>query len=138
MENILYKLVNILKNLTMFLAEQFDRFVDRDMMVRYHCGLGIGHTYSHSHHQPSDQEPRSSTAGRSEGQDPDSNSEIILNDINMEIVLPSDDEAQSESDSSGDDYDGWEDGEAEASEDPSDDDGDDELLAMDEMYGSIN
>lgn len=24
------------------------RFVDRDMMMRYHWGLGIGHTYSHS------------------------------------------------------------------------------------------
>ena len=25
-----------------------DRFVDQDMGLRYHWGLGIGHTYSHS------------------------------------------------------------------------------------------
>ena len=24
------------------------RFVDRDMLMRYHWGLGIGHTYSHN------------------------------------------------------------------------------------------
>jgi hypothetical protein len=27
-----------------------DRFVDRDMVMRYHWGLGVGHIYSHGHH----------------------------------------------------------------------------------------
>lgn len=26
------------------------RFADRDMLMRYHWGLGIGHTYSHEHY----------------------------------------------------------------------------------------
>jgi hypothetical protein len=26
------------------------RFADRDMLMRYHWGLGIGHMYSHEHH----------------------------------------------------------------------------------------
>jgi hypothetical protein len=24
------------------------RFVDRDMLMRYHCGLGVGHSYTHT------------------------------------------------------------------------------------------
>jgi hypothetical protein len=26
---------------------QYTRFVDRDMLVRYHWGLGVGHSYAH-------------------------------------------------------------------------------------------
>jgi hypothetical protein len=31
------------------------RFVDRDMLMRYHWGLGVGHLYAHTHTPPSNQ-----------------------------------------------------------------------------------
>lgn len=33
------------------------RFVDRDMLVRFHWGLGVGHTYSHAPSSEDDNQP---------------------------------------------------------------------------------
>ena len=40
-----------------YLLMIIQRFVDRDMLMRYHWGLSVGHTYSHvsDHSEPNDE-----------------------------------------------------------------------------------
>ena len=99
------------------------RFVDRDMLMRYHFGLGVGHTYLP---RPSCNLSREN-AGEFEGNDDATNVDSqamqpidgevgdhgdIISDEDLEVLDESDDEA--DDDIEEDDY---------------------KLLAMDEMYG---
>jgi len=38
---------------------RINRFVDRDMVMRYHWGYGVGHTYAHHNYRPTRPQPRS-------------------------------------------------------------------------------
>jgi len=127
------------------MAEQFDSFVDRDMMMRYYFGLGIGHTYSHSPRHSSSQEPQCSAGGSAaQGLDASSHDDaddMIQDDASLEVIalcLDEGDGAETEAESSDSDDDNLEDehednatlGESDSSE--SDDE--EKLLHMD-MYG---
>jgi hypothetical protein len=103
------------------------RFVDRDMLMRYHWGLGVGHIYSHGQRAdaPSEFTDRQtiSTAG-----DEDSVNEEPPNDDNA---------SDAENPELGFDNreDDWIDIE-EGSEDELEEE-DEIIVAMDDMYGSI-
>jgi hypothetical protein len=55
------------------------RFADRDMLMRYHWGLGIGHIYSHEHHS----HPSHSILADSGAIEPDDTSEEQANDLDL-------------------------------------------------------
>jgi len=122
------------------------RFVDRDMVMRFHWGLGVGHIYAHGLGQvstPSPPSPGSLGAGISEHSDSDYN--MTTDTDNQTGDQPGPDQhagsvdAKSDSDSESShsesediDFSDWEDDDGGYSSEFSDDD---ELLGFDEMYG---
>jgi hypothetical protein len=124
-----------------------DRFVDRDMIMRYHWGLAIGHTYMHGDSQV---DPSSSTEGAShmdedEDMDADGLAMIAENEEGGEsaAVLENDEDdgsaAMPENEEGTDDECGRnccdeEDGSDLGDEEERSQD-DEELLSLDEMYG---
>lgn len=60
------------------------RFVDRDMVMRFHWGLGVGHVYSHADSSNAD------TVGRGVEEDEDyeqnSTYDLLGNDTNVQTV----------------------------------------------------
>lgn len=107
------------------LTLNLDRFVDRDMFMRYHLGLGIGHTYIP---RPTSR-PTLSLVRNSRDQ-------TIMNDGLLGGREP-EEEADGNSDEGGDlvalETEGMDES-GETSEDESDD-SDHHLLALQEMYG---
>jgi hypothetical protein len=121
------------------------RFADRDMVMRYHWGLGIGHVYSHS--QAPNRDASTMASAESNSRYPSDNSELEPEANNtVENILDPTVMVTLQEDGNDSDVDnpelGFEDldddlGDAEVSEGEADDEIDDELLlAMDEMYGS--
>jgi hypothetical protein len=118
-------------------CSSFQRFVDRDMVMRYHFGLAVGHEYTHG------------LASR--GLDPvcENPEEEDIHDPDSEVMGPKTtpaDQEKDESDSQGSscvdntDYelDDWDNEGDEGEEGDNDFDGesdDEELAAMHEMYG---
>ncbi|KAH7904490.1 hypothetical protein BJ138DRAFT_1019091 [Hygrophoropsis aurantiaca] len=128
-----------------------NRFVDRDMAMRYHIGLGVGHTYTtpgHDHatkvngdFMPADGEhgPEEATG---DSANPYEDGELEDVEGSSDFKLADDDELDGRSNNSGD-ADGWLDDDTDTDLDQeecrssSEDDLDDELiLAMGDMYGS--
>ncbi|KIM77688.1 hypothetical protein PILCRDRAFT_90994 [Piloderma croceum F 1598] len=98
-----------------------NRFVDRDMIMRYHVGRGVGHTTQAVGGSESGNSPTSQEHGSEEEE---CNSELD------EGYEAGDREATSEDDSSSSgSIDGG------SSEEDTDEENDEELLAMEEMYG---
>jgi hypothetical protein len=115
------------------------------MMMRFHLGLGIGHTYSHSHYESTRPQQSTNTANVSQDLNcgASEDNDVILDDMDLDMVfMPSHEDAvQGDSDCSDDsstdvDID-WENGVQDVSEssDASGSDDDDELMGMYEMYG---
>ena len=52
-----FQIFEMIYLLMIYLLMIVQRFVDRDMLMRYHWGLGVGHTYSHvsDHSEPNDE-----------------------------------------------------------------------------------
>jgi hypothetical protein len=132
----------------MNVSDCFQRFVDRDMLMRYHYGLGVGHTYSHSssrrYGQCTTAEPQDTNAQNSdpelpEHEDHDMAGEITTNippgSGEIEIGEPDSEPEGDESEhgESSDDDSSSSDGQHEETEEHI---SDEQLLAMDEMYGS--
>jgi hypothetical protein len=109
------------------------RFVDRDMMMRYHHFLGIGHTYSKtfrpSPHSASAQE----SAGTYEGsRDQDQEMSDLPPTPQVQIEELSDADSINTIDNG---WREWDDG-GDEGDDGSGNDSDGDLLDMDDMYGS--
>jgi hypothetical protein len=126
------------------------RFVDRDMLIRFHPGLGVGHVYARptapvpispgtsgtSRENPLDTHEHGHTkTGHTEDLDPEQN---VLGDMySTAHTTNSDPDSEEDNDEGEDNLDEWEDddvGEDGASDDEISDD-DSALLAFDEMYG---
>jgi hypothetical protein len=104
------------------MSNHTNRFVDRDMLMRYHLGLGVGHTYAPF------QSPNQPTTGGQSGKDEDSGMVINCTEIS--------DDGSDESGASDGTTD--EDGDEDEDEDDHSDHSegsDDELATLDEMYG---
>lgn len=99
------------------------RFVDRDMLMRYHVGLGVGHVYSHC----SSGSDHSST-NNSQQRNIFDNEHLEEND--RPSGIGEDFQLEQEESSTDDDMDNSQDSQEEDAID------DDELYAMEEMYGS--
>jgi hypothetical protein len=99
-------------------------FVDRDMMMRYHWGLGVGHTYAH-HDTERSSVPDGHSQGREEGKEELNTGEHPPGDINE-----NEGGSSSENELEGD-------GSSSTSEDDnqSNAESDDGLIAFDDMYG---
>jgi hypothetical protein len=96
------------------------RFVDRDMLMRYHVGHGVGHVYAHGQatfEEDSQEEPQEEPHDLSDqGRDwCDEEDAFAPGEGDTSDLSEQDDEAPASSES---------------------DDSDDEFLAMEEMYGS--
>ena len=108
----------------------FSRFVDRDMLMRFHWGLGIGHVYTHQQHCTNTAvvwyNPDSdSDRGDPSGNDPDS-------------LEPTGNDGAGTDGSISDSDDGdYELSEGDGDDESSDDD-DECLLDMDEMFGLLH
>ena len=103
------------------------RFVDRDMLMRYHFGLGVGHIYS-----------RHSAAGGSDHSPGDSTQECDLGECDNEPLHEgnepcgiANETVHSGQEESSSDSDGGTDDDEDSQEDPIDDE---ELYATEEMY----
>jgi hypothetical protein len=121
------------------LTPQFYRFVDRDMIMRYHWGLAVGHVYTHG--QTSRKTPRysSSTVYNQDlevtGSTPGSSSAATATsqDFNGESDIDGPDSGLGdEDDDDWEDVDRFRDDDEQAFDDFSDDD---MAAAMDNMYG---
>lgn len=113
-------------------------FVDRDMLMRYHWGLAVGHVYTHgsqttpnaprSQSQPQDEEIANIGAGGASELEP----EIQIEEDIVDNVSEGGDEEDAQF--------GLESREAEdlldTSEEETDTEDDERLLAMEEMYNS--
>jgi hypothetical protein len=91
------------------------------MLMRYHWGLGVGHTYAHQQTKsPPPTQGNLEDCGEDDGE---------LFGTTSLVIQGSGSPALSEFDQSSDSDEGWVGGDGEASESD-----DDELIAMDEMY----
>jgi len=108
------------------MSNHTNRFVDRDMLMRYHIGLGVGHTYAQF--QSSDQP---TTYGQS-GEEEDSGTVFD----GMKISDRSSDESSASDGTTDEDGDeDWdEDVDGDKDEDDHSEGSDEELAALDEMY----
>jgi hypothetical protein len=112
------------------------RFVDRDMLMRYHWGLGIGHVYSHG--QRADAPAPPATQAVDDAFDNTADTSYAAHEV---ILEGQDNDSNAENGELG--FDNWEDDwvDEEYSEDELsqvDDEGDELILAMDSMYGAID
>lgn len=113
-------------------------FVDRDMMMRYHWGLGVGHTYAYQQASPIAEVDDNMNEEEEEDEVGGSNSGHGTAQCNVNFAFEVSGSAPpSDSSDDGDDLDpkGWD-----TEEDDLEDGGmrhedDDELLALDDMYG---
>jgi len=118
-------------HLPLFLTQNFVSFVDRDMLMRFHWGLGVGHVYTH-------QQLCTDAAmvwNESECRPKQSSRPEPSNQMGMEEDIGSGtgtDDSGSESDDS--DYKPSEGDEAESGDDEDDSDSE-HLLDNEEMYG---
>jgi hypothetical protein len=128
-------------HLPLFLTQNFSSFVDRDMLMRFHWGLSVGHVYTHQQlctnaavaWSESESRSNQSSQSRNVPEGPES-----LDQMGMENDIGSGtgtDGSGSESEDS--DYKPSEGEEAESSDDEDDSD-DEHLLDNEEMYGSFN
>jgi len=100
------------------------RLVDRDMLMCYHWGLGVGHIYSHGQRTPS---ASTDTQTISTAVDEDSVSEEPDNDNASDTENPELGFGNHEDD--------WTDTEEDSENEPEEED--EIIVAMDDMYGSI-
>ena len=105
------------------------RFADRDMMMRFHVGLGVGHVYVHNQ-----------TGHSATGEDREVVDKRL--DIGDQQALSEPEEGEAEAEEPVEsDMDEYEDSSASEVDETDDDDsntgdmGDEERLAMDDMYG---
>jgi hypothetical protein len=126
-----------------FLLTLVPRFVDRDMIMRYHQGMAIGHVYTHGL-QNADVTATSDPTAMSPDTGDDAEPEIELEANTIDPDNPDDHVANHESDSDVDDpereLENWEDDLMEEDEDCEDDlsaeyDDDALFVSMDDMYG---
>ena len=103
------------------------------MLMRYHSGLGIGHTYSHQHCQSLDGHGSPGTSISEECEEPGSGNNL-QEDEHVILSLNDDPGSQCETDVSDSGGDGWqdEDGDTERSDASKSDD--EEYLGMHEMH----
>jgi len=103
------------------------RFVDRDMLMRYHWGLGVGHIYSHVQRAngpsaPTDTQTTSTAADEDSVNEEPPDDDIASDAENPELGF----------DNRGDD---WTDIEEGSENEPEEED--EIIVAMDDMYGFI-
>ena len=105
--------------------------------MRYHFGLGIGHTYSRQHRQSSECHGAPGTSGSEEFQEADSGN-ILQEDEHFVLSLNEDPGSQCEMDvsDSGDDGD-WQDEDDDTEWSDASESDDEEYLGMHEMYGAL-
>jgi len=122
------------------------RFVDHNMIMRYHWGLAIGHTYMHgylqvstsgsservSHREDEDMDDADGHTTIAENEEEATFVTDLENDEDAGSVTISENEERTDDECSDDSYEGMSDF---SDKDESDDDDDDEHLALDEMYG---
>jgi hypothetical protein len=96
----------------------FTRFADRDMIMRYHWGLAVGHIYGHQ--QSRHMHHINSTSFDAEEKAAQSEADVDGNNTEEAVVEQDDEDTSSYDDGSSDDDDGDGDG----------DDDDDEMLEM--------
>lgn len=76
----------------MYLTESY-RFVDRDMVMRYHWGLGVGHLYSHQ---------RNANMGSPQSPEADAMSDLEVEPLGLRHNSPVESDSDLEPDNSGD------------------------------------
>ena len=117
------------------------RFVDRDMVVRYHWGLGIGHVYSHG------QGTANITTTSVQAPDVTTDNSVGINALedgnDFDVDNPEDgndfdvDNPELGLEDREDDLGEEDDREDEPQIDCDDDEDDEQLVAMDDMYGPV-
>lgn len=108
------------------------RFVDRDMLMRYHLGLGVGHTYL-----PRDFEPVRISTENVGGLDEDNDSEPRGEDLEEVQTATTAEKARGldDVDSDDDELEGGDESDSDHGANESNEEDDDRFAAMDEMYG---
>jgi hypothetical protein len=100
------------------------RFADRDMMMRFYLGLGVGHLYAHSQATAPDHSAAKENREVADDEEPD---------MNDQPITPGSREGEDADETSAEEsLDSIDDGSSIDGEDSEIDDGD--LLAIDEIY----
>jgi hypothetical protein len=107
------------------MSNHTSRFVDRDMLMRYHIGLGVGHMYA-----PFQSPDQPTTDGQS-GEEEDSGTMFDPAEISEH---GSDESSASDGTTDEDDDEDWDENGEDKDEDDHSERSDEELATLDEMY----